>query len=103
LSPQTIQLLRGLKADINAVAFFRSDQPGKRVAEDLFKQYARYSGGKFTWRVVDPDREPGLARRYGIESYGSVVLETKERSEKALDAAGAKLTNGLARLTQRCR
>jgi ABC-type uncharacterized transport system involved in gliding motility auxiliary subunit len=100
LSPQTVQLLKGLKADVNAVAFFRSDQPGKRVAEDLFKQYARYAGGKFAWRVVDPDREPGLARRYGVESYGTVVLETKERSEKVTDAEEEKLTNGLVKLTR---
>lgn len=100
LSPQTIQLLQNLKTEVNAVAFFRSDQPGKRVAEDLLKQYARASGGKFTWRVVDPDREPGLARRYGVESYGTVVLETKTRSEKVLDAEEEKITNGLVKLTR---
>ena len=100
LSPQTIQLLRGLKTNVEAVAFFRSDQPGKRLAEDLFKQYARYAGDKFKWRSVDPDREPGLARRYGIESYGTVVLETKERSEKVTDAEEEKLTNGLVKLTR---
>src|SRR5919106_3084144 len=91
LAPQTIQLLKGLKTDVNAVAFFRSDQPGKRVAEDLFKQYARYSDGKFTWRSVDPDREPGLSRRYGIENYGTIVLETKDKSEKVTDAEEEKL------------
>jgi len=100
LSAQTIQLLRGLKTEINAVAFFRSDQPGKRVAEDLFKQYARFGGNKFTWRVVDPDREPALARRYGVESYGTVVLETKTRSEKVTDAEEEKITNGLLKLTR---
>src|SRR5712691_5289850 len=100
VSPQTIQLLRGLKTEINAVAFFRGDQPGKRVAEDLFKQYARYGGTKFTWRVVDPDREPGLARRYAIESYGTVVLETKTKSEKVTDAEEEKLTNGLVKVTR---
>ncbi|HXG14728.1 MAG TPA: GldG family protein [Calidithermus sp.] len=100
LSPQTVQLLRNLKTEVNAVAFFRTDQPGKRVAEDLLKQYARASGGRFTWRVVDPDREPGLARRYGVESYGTVVLETKTRSEKVLDAEEEKITNGLVKLTR---
>ena len=100
LSPQTIQLLKGLTTDVNAVAFFRSDQPGKRLAEDILKQYQRYSNGKFTWRVVDPDREPGLARRYAVESYGTVVLETKERSEKVTDAEEEKLTNGLVKLTR---
>lgn len=100
LSPQTIQLLKSLKADVNAVGFFRTDQPGKRVAEDLFKQYARHAGGKFTWKVVDPDREPALARRYAVESYGTVVLETKTKSEKVLDAEEEKLTNGLVKVTR---
>jgi ABC-type uncharacterized transport system involved in gliding motility auxiliary subunit len=100
LSPQTINLLKTLKTDVNAVGFFRSDQPGKRVAEDLFKQYAGYAGGKFTWKVVDPDRDPTLARRYGVESYGTIVLETKARSEKINDAEEEKLTNGLVKLTR---
>ena len=100
LSPQTIQLLGGLKTDVNAVAFFRSDQPGKRVAEDLLKQFARYSNGRFTWKSADPDREPGLARRYGVESYGTIVLETKTKSEKVLDPEEEKLTNGLLKVTR---
>src|SRR5438309_10471449 len=100
LSPQTIQLLGGLKTDVSAVAFFRSDQPGKRVAEDLLNPYARYSNAKLTWRGVDPDREPGLARRYGIESYGTIVLETKAKSEKVLDPEEEKLTHGLVKVTR---
>jgi len=100
LSSQTIQLLQKLRTPVDAVAFYRSDQPGKRVAEDLLKQYARYANGKFTWRVSDPDREPGLARRYGVEQYGTVVLETKTRSEKVNDAEEEKLTNGLLKLTR---
>lgn len=100
LSPQTVQMLRGLKDDVNVVGFFRSDQPGKRVAEDLFKQYARDAGKKFTWKIVDPDSDPALARRYGIESYGTIVLETKARSEKVIDADEEKLTNGLVKLTR---
>src|SRR5439155_10186657 len=63
-------------------------------------QYARYAGGRFTWRTADPDREPGLARRYGIESYGTIVLETKAKSEKVLDAEEEKLTNGLVKVTR---
>ena len=100
LSPQTISLLRGLKQEVNAVGFYRSEQPGKRVAEDLLKQYAGYAGKKFTWKIVDPDLDPALARRYGIESYGTIVLETKTRSEKVLDAEEEKLTNGLLKVTR---
>ncbi|MBI2159875.1 MAG: GldG family protein [Candidatus Rokubacteria bacterium] len=100
LSPQTIQVLGSLKTDVGAVSFFRGDQPGKRVAEDLFKQYARYANGRFTWKSLDPDREPGLARRYAVESYGTIVLETKSKSEKVLDAEEEKLTNALVKVTR---
>lgn len=104
VSPQTIQVLRTLKAPVTAIAFFRTDTPGKKVAEDLLAQYAIYSGGKFTWRLEDTDRAPALARHYGVESYGSVVLESgpagQARTEKVLDAEEEKLTNAIVKITR---
>lgn len=100
LSSQTIKLLQSLTTDVMATGFYRTDQPGKRVAEDLFRQYESYSGAKFKGKIADPDREPGLARRYGVETYGTIVLETKTKSEKVLDAQEEKLTNGLVKVTR---
>ena len=104
LSPQTVQLLRTLKAPVQAIAFFRTDTPGKRTAEDLLNQYASYSGGRFAWRLEDTDKAPGLAREYGVESYGTVVLrsgsETQPKIEKVLDAEEEKLTNALVKVTR---
>jgi len=104
VSPQTIQVLRTLKTPVSAIAFYRSDTPGKKTAEDLLAQYATYSGGKFTWRLEDTDRAPALARQYGVESYGTVVLEggppAQIRTEKVLDADEEKLTNGIVKVTR---
>ena len=104
LSPQTIQMLKTLKAPVEAIAFFRTDTPGKRTAEDLLSQYASYSGGKFTWRLEDTDKAPGLAREYGVESYGTVVIKggagDQARTEKVLDAEEEKLTNALLKVTR---
>ncbi|MBI4240900.1 MAG: GldG family protein [Candidatus Rokubacteria bacterium] len=100
LSPQTIKVLQNLKVTVEVTGFFRSDQPGKRVAEDLFKQCASHAKGKFTWQIVDPDRNPGLAKRYGVETYGTVVLDTKTKSEKVPDVDEEKLTNGLVKVTR---
>ncbi|MGH7349908.1 MAG: GldG family protein [Candidatus Rokuibacteriota bacterium] len=104
VSPQTIQVLRTLKAPVNAIAFFRTDTPGKKTAEDLLTQYATYSGGKFTWRLEDADRSPALTRQYGVESYGTVVLEGgpagQTRTEKVLDAEEEKLTNAIVKITR---
>jgi len=104
VSPQTVQVLKALKAPVSAIAFFRSDTPGKKRAEDLLTQYASYSGGKFTWRLEDTDRAPALARQYGVESYGTVVLEGgpagQTRTEKVLDAEEEKLTNAIVKITR---
>ncbi len=101
LSPQTVQILRNLKAPVQAIAFFRTDTPGKRTAEDLLNQYASHSRGQFTWRLEDTDKAPGLAREYGVESYGTVVLrsgsEAEPKIEKVLDADEEKLTNALVK------
>ena len=105
LSPQTVKVVNELAVPVKAVAFFRPDQPGKRAAEDLLKQYASRSDGKFTWEVVDADRNPLVARQYGFESYGMVVLEGvlkdgQKKQEKLLDLDEEKLTNGLIRVTR---
>jgi ABC-type uncharacterized transport system involved in gliding motility auxiliary subunit len=103
LSPQTIKVLAELPVPVKATAFFRPDQPGKRTAEDLFKQYAARSDGKFSWEVVDADRDPLRAKRYNVETYGTVILEAtpKEgqvKEEKLTEADEEKLTNGLIRV-----
>ena len=104
LSPQSIQVVRGLTEPVEAIAFFRSDTPGKRTAEDLLKLYASHSNGKLTWRMEDPDRSPGLSQRYGVDTYGTVILErggkAAAKSEKVLDADEERLTNGLVKLTR---
>jgi ABC-type uncharacterized transport system involved in gliding motility auxiliary subunit len=105
LSEQTIKVLKELGSPVKATAFFRPDQPGKRAAEDLFKQYAARSDGKFSWEVVDADRDPLRAKRYGVETYGTVVLEatvkdSQVKEEKILDAEEEKLTNALIRVTR---
>ena len=104
LSPQSIQVARGLTDPVEAIAFYRSDMPQKRTTEDVLKLYASYSNGKLTWRMEDPDRSPGLSQRYGVDNYGTVVLErggkAGAKSEKVTDADEERITNGLIKLTR---
>ncbi|MBI3121297.1 MAG: GldG family protein [candidate division NC10 bacterium] len=80
LSDQTIKILKNLKADVKAVAFYRPPSPNafedRRGAEELLRRYADLSTN-FRYEFVDPDRDPGRAQRYKVSQYGSVVLEAK--------------------------
>jgi ABC-type uncharacterized transport system involved in gliding motility auxiliary subunit len=100
LSDQTKKIVKGLTDDVQVTAFYRSDQPDRRAAQDLLRQYAELSP-KFRYEVVDPDRQPGRAKRYGITLYGTTVLETGDREEKITEVEEHQLTNGLLRLLRK--
>ncbi|MFQ5881859.1 MAG: GldG family protein [Candidatus Methylomirabilales bacterium] len=97
LSDQSIKLLKSLGKEVHAVAFYRTEEPGKPAAQDLLDQYAHFSS-QFRYEFVDPDRRPALARRYGITTYGTVVLETDGKEEKVQGAEEEKITNALVKL-----
>jgi len=99
LSTQSTNLLRTLDKEVNVVAFYRTDEPGKEAAQDLLDQYAHFSP-KFHFEFVDPDRHPALAKRYGITTYGTVVLEGGGREEKVQGADEEKITNALVKLSR---
>ena len=97
LSDQTKKVVKGLTKEVQVAAFFRADQPDRRPAEDLLRQYADLSS-KFHFEIVDPDRNPGRAKRYGITTYGTTILEIKDKEEKITEVDEEHLTNGLVKL-----
>ena len=78
LSDHTLKVLEGLKQPIRATAFFvptDSTQAAlRRQAEDLLYEFKRRSP-QFTYRFVDPERDPSTARQYGVTQFSSIVFE----------------------------
>ena len=56
------------------MAFFRP-RPARQADSRGPPHNTRRSDGKFTWEVVDAESNPLVAREYGFENYGTVVLE----------------------------
>jgi ABC-type uncharacterized transport system involved in gliding motility auxiliary subunit len=74
LSPQTIAVVKGLKDEIKVSAFYKEKSPSEAQAKDLFENY-RYYSPAFRYDFIDPDKNPAIARRYGITEYDTVVVE----------------------------
>lgn len=102
LAPQTLKVLKGLPTPVKAYAFFRDSQAGRRQAADELAMYA-YANRKFTYQFVDPDREPGMAKRFGVRAYGTVVLVAGKKEERVQLPEEQELTNALIRLTRQGR
>ena len=78
LSPHTRTILDRLDSDVEVVAFVRSADPAAAWTTDLVDRIAEASP-RVRVRTVDVNRNPAMARRYGIDAYGAVVVAKGDR------------------------
>lgn len=97
LSDQTITVLDNLEQDVNVISFFREQD--RKSVEPLLRQYA-YHSDRFSYRVIDPDREPVEARRFRVKAYGTSVVISGDREERIDTTEEKDLTNAIAKAVQ---
>ena len=97
LSPQTIKILRSLDRDVEAIAFYRSDERTRQAMFDLLKEYSYYSP-RFKFWFIDPDKRPAEAARYGVTSYRTTLIRSGGRQEIVGFESEEKVTNALIRV-----
>ncbi|HET9177753.1 MAG TPA: Gldg family protein [Terriglobia bacterium] len=95
LSPQTIKLLKSLRQDVTIYAFDRKEAFSRR--RDLLGEYESASK-HVAVHYVDPDRQPELAKQYGIQSYGTIEVVSGARHFPAQNTNEEGVTNALIRV-----
>ncbi|HML96379.1 MAG TPA: GldG family protein [Thermodesulfobacteriota bacterium] len=81
VSEHTTAVIDNIDGDIEVIAFFKDVGVDKGEFQDLIKEYTRRSG-KIKVRYVNPDKEPGIAKKYDIKEYGTVVMADDEQTIK---------------------
>jgi ABC-type uncharacterized transport system involved in gliding motility auxiliary subunit len=97
LSAHTVKILKSLKEDVEAIAFYRSDERTRQAMSDLLSEYS-YHSPKFSFRFVDPDRDPIETAKFGITSYRTTVLKYGDKQEVIGTESENKITNSLLKL-----
>ncbi|HLA26669.1 MAG TPA: DUF4350 domain-containing protein [Syntrophales bacterium] len=97
LSDHTVKILKSLKEDVEAIAFYRSDERTRQAMSDLLSEYS-YHSPKFSFRFVDPDRDPIETAKYEVTSYRTTVLKYGAKHEVIGTESENKLTNSLLKL-----
>lgn len=80
LAPQTTALLRDLKQPIKAYAFVQEGYEGERI-KSLLQEYSLQSD-RFRYETVDPNKNPGLAQKYDVTMFNTVVFESGDQTRK---------------------
>ncbi|MGO9452331.1 MAG: Gldg family protein [Candidatus Binataceae bacterium] len=72
------RVLGGLTHPVKVMAFVRTEDPAYLELAELLFQAAAFTP-QLQYQVIDVNKAPGLARQYGISSYGEVVVESQGR------------------------
>jgi len=97
LSEQTIKILKGLTDEVKVTVFEKETSENRQKLEDLLSIYSYFSN-KFKVKFVDPDKNPGITKNYGVTTYGTIVLEHGDRMEKITESTEEDITNALIKV-----
>jgi ABC-type uncharacterized transport system involved in gliding motility auxiliary subunit len=78
LSERARAVLDALDQDVHVLAFLRDQDPRNPRIQDLLRQL-RAESPHVRVDVVDVNRSPALAREYGVDVYGAIVVESDGR------------------------
>ena len=96
-SAQAMKVVDDLKQPVRLTYFYRSQDPeGRRVKEVLGVMGRR--NPLFQVRVADPDKEPTLARTFGVRIYNAGVLEAADRKLLIQSVDEAEIAIGVQRV-----
>jgi ABC-type uncharacterized transport system involved in gliding motility auxiliary subunit len=99
LSDQSIKVAKNLKNDINIKCFFRDGNMSRSRMEDLLKIYA-YQSPKIKYEFIDPDKNPGLIKRYEITTDGTSIFECADKENRITAASEEEITNAIIKVTR---
>ncbi len=72
------RVLDGLKQPVKVMAFVRTEDASYLELADLLFQVSAYTP-LVSYQVIDVNKAPGLARQYGVSTYGEVIVESEGR------------------------
>ena len=99
VSPQTISEVQKLDKPVEALVFLLTlDADGNDKARTLLEQYHNAAPDKFTYRIIDPKRDPLTAQKYNVVMPGCAVLVCGERQGRSQSVDEEGITNALMRL-----
>jgi len=99
LADQSISVLKNLDKEIQIKGFFLEGNYEKAKMENLLQIYS-YHSSKIKVEFIDPDKNPGLVKRYEITQDGTTILEYEGKESRITSTAEEDITNAIIKLTR---
>jgi ABC-type uncharacterized transport system involved in gliding motility auxiliary subunit len=99
LSDQSVKVVKALKKDIVLKAFFREGNVSRGSIENLMKIYA-YESPRIKYEFIDPDKNPGLVKRYEVTQDGTTIFESGDKDSRITTSTEEDITNAIIKITR---
>ncbi|MGB8951737.1 MAG: GldG family protein [Candidatus Aminicenantales bacterium] len=99
LSDQSIKVAENLKDDVRIHCFFREGNLSRSKMENLLKIYA-YHSKKIKSEFIDPDKNPGLIKRYEITQDGTTIFESGDKENRITSTTEEDVTNAVIKISR---
>ena len=97
LSGETRATLAALDRDVRAIAFTSSEGEAPAAMRELLENY-HVENRRFTYEILDAERNLALAKQYEIPNVGTTVLIARTKTHNVTEPSEQALTNGLRAL-----
>lgn len=99
LSTHAKKILAELPRDVRMTVFVRSEDPRTPQLKDLLWRITQATP-RVSYEFVDLNRSPALARQYGIDRYGAIVVESGGRRRDVSNPNEALVMGALLAVTR---
>ncbi|MBI3784048.1 MAG: GldG family protein [Deltaproteobacteria bacterium] len=100
LAAASLNVAKELRVPVQITAFYNSqEEDQRREMQDTLDLFAKASG-KISYRLVDLDRSPALAHKYGVSSVSTGVIESEGKIRLLRLVDEEEITNALLKLTR---
>jgi ABC-type uncharacterized transport system involved in gliding motility auxiliary subunit len=95
LTAASEKIMENLATPVRVTAFFQRNQ--KREMMNILDPFV-LANRLFSYHLYDPDRNPALAKRFGVNSYGTIVVEMNGKYKVLNEASEEKIINAILSL-----
>ncbi len=101
LSDESRRVAAGLHVPVRITVFYNSQEHGQRRQIEDVLQLFNDASPQITYRLLDLDRSPALAKKYNVSSFNTGVMEAQDQIRALSTVDEEEITNGLLKLTRR--
>ncbi|MBJ68193.1 MAG: hypothetical protein CME28_09325 [Gemmatimonadetes bacterium] len=95
LSDLTIETLQNLDHDVEALAFMEG---GENADLELLLAEFSNRGSRFTFEMIDPDRDPMRTEENGIKRYNTLLIKSGDKQQQITELEEREITNALLKV-----